>query len=102
MENIDLVFMSLNSKLELQVFICGLKDLDKNAYPLDYNSTSFGSNCSSCHEQFKSPPVTQFAHWEASSWLKPDGTGSKCQEISAWDKAESNGNTYETSKWYQK
>lgn len=58
MENIDLVFMFLNSKLELRVFICGLKDLDRNAYPLDYNSTSFGSNCSSCHEQFRSPPVT--------------------------------------------
>lgn len=39
MENIGLVFMFLNSKLERQVFICGLKDLDKNAHPLDYNST---------------------------------------------------------------
>lgn len=75
MENTDLVFMFLNSKLE--VFICGLQDLDKNAYLLDYNSTSFDSNCSSCHEQFKSPPVTQSAHWEASSWVKPDGADSK-------------------------
>lgn len=63
MENIDLVFMFLNSKLELQVFVCGLKDLDRNAYPLFmthiiWQSTSFGSNYSSCHEQFKSSPVT--------------------------------------------
>lgn len=78
MENIDLVFMLLNSKLELQVFICGLRDLEKNACPLDYNSTSFGSNCSSCHEQFISPPVTEFAHWEASIRVKPDGAGLKC------------------------
>lgn len=77
MENIDLVFMFLNKKLELQVFIRGLKDPGKNVYPLDYNSTSFSSNCSSCHEQFKSSPVTQFAHGEASSWVKPDGAGAK-------------------------